>query len=165
VVEADRSTYRLGFPLALSSWALAAMLCWFYLVEYYPLTSWHLFRYSNTSGRIQYYRVLARFESGARAPFRLEDGIGAMGFDSRYEPFLAMCFGRPHPRHASPEAEDAHVCRTFLAASAAAYNRRARPGAKVTQLEIQAREWDFASNPSDPEYGRWVDRFVLDLDK
>jgi hypothetical protein len=95
---------------------------------------------------------------------RLEDVIGAMRLDGRYDPFLAMCLGRPHPRHASPEADDAHVCRKFLAASGSAYNQKARPGTKVTQLEIQAWEWDFASNPSDPEYGRLVDRFVLDLE-
>jgi hypothetical protein len=161
----EPSAHRLRFPLILSGWAVVSMLCWFFLVEYYPLTSWHLFRYANTTGKIAYYKVLARFESGERAPFRLEDGIGAMAYDSRYEPFLAMCFGRSHHRHPSPEAEDAHVCRKFLAASAAAYNRRARPDARVTQLEIQAWEWDWGSTPSDPEYGRLVDRFVLDLDR
>jgi len=163
-VEVDRCAYRLRFPAVLSGWALASILCWYYLIEYYPLTSWHLFATHHLSSRITYYRVVARFASGERAPMRLEDGIGAMRFDARYDPFLAMCFGKPHPRHASPEAEDAHVCRKFLAASAAAYNRTARPGAQVTQLEIQAWDWDFGSNPSDPEYGRLVDRFVFDVE-
>jgi hypothetical protein len=162
--ESDRFAYRLGFPAALSGWALASILCWHYVIEYYPLTSWHLFATHYPPGRITYYRVVARFASGERSLMRLEDGIGAMRFDARYDPFLAMCFGKPHPRHSSPEAEDAHVCRQFLAASGAAYNRKARPGAKVTQLEIQTWDWDFGSNPSDPEYGRMVDRFVLDLE-
>ena len=53
--------------------------------------------------------------------------------------------------------------RKFLMASGSAYNRNARPGGKVSQLEIQAWEWDFAAHPLDPEYGRLVDRFVVDI--
>ena len=162
--EAIRSPHRFRFPAALSGWALVAMLCWFYRIEYYPLTSWHLFAWPVDSEHVTYYRVLGQFESGERAPIRLEDGIGALRFDARYDPFLEMCFGRPHLRHPSPVANDARMCRAFLAASGAAYNRKARPGAKVTQIEIQAWSWDFRANPTDPQYGRLADRFVLDIE-
>ncbi len=163
-IAADPTTGRLGFPATLTAWVLASVLCWYYVVEHYPLTSWHLFAWPYPPGRVTYYRVVARFDSGERAPLRLEDTIGAMRFDARYDPFLAMCFGKPHPRHASPGAEDdRRVCRTFLTVGAKAYNRKARLGARVTQLEIQVWEWDFGSNPFDPGYGHQVDRFVLDV--
>jgi hypothetical protein len=160
----ERAAHGWRFPLVVSSWVLVAMLSWFYHVEYYPLSSWQLFGWADTSGRITYNKVVARFESGERAPLRLEDGIGAMRFDGRYNPFLAMCFGKPHRRPANPDVEDSRVCREFLTASGAAYNRKARPGRRVTQLEIQAWEWDFGAHPSDPQHGRVVDRFVIDIE-
>jgi hypothetical protein len=159
----ERSAHRWRFSLVVSGWVLAAMLVWWYRIEYYPLTSFQLFVWPNTSGRVTYNKVVARLESGEMAPMRLEDAIGAMRFDGRYSPFLSMCFGKPHRRPANPHAEDIDVCRKFLMASGAAYNRKARPGGKVTQLEIQAWEWDFGSHPLDPEYGRLIDRFVVDI--
>jgi hypothetical protein len=139
------------------------MLCWWYRIEYYPLTSWQLFVFPNTSGRITYNKVLARLESGQLAPMRLEDSIGAMRFDGRYAPFLNMCFGRGHRRPPNPQARDIDVCRKFLMASGSAYNRKAPPGGRVTQLEVQAWEWDFGAHPLDPKYGRVIDRVVVDV--
>jgi hypothetical protein len=139
------------------------MLCWFNRVEFYPLTTWGLFAYVNTSGRIAYHKVVARFESGEVGPLRLEEGVRALRFDGRYNPYLSMCFGEPYRRPASGPTDHAQVCRQFLEASAAAYNRTARPGRRINQVEIQVWEWDFRSHPKDPRYGRPVGRFTLDI--
>lgn len=159
----ERSAYRWRFALAISGWVFAAMLIWSYRIEYYPLTSWHLFVFPNTTGRVKYDKVLARLESGEMTRMRLEDGIAVMRFDGRYAPFLAMCFGRGHRRPPNPHVPDIEACRKFLIASGSAYNRKASPGKKVTQLEIQAWEWDFRAHPLDPNHGRLVDRFVIDV--
>jgi hypothetical protein len=159
----EMSAHRWRFPLVVSGWVLVAMLCWWYRIEYYPLTSWQLFVFPNTSGRITYNRVVARLESGQMAPMRLEDSIGAMRFDGRYAPFLNMCFGRRHRRPRNPQVQDIDVCRKFLMASGSAYNRKTRPGGRVTQLEVQAWEWDFGRYPLDPNYGRVIDRVVVDV--
>jgi hypothetical protein len=159
----ERSAHRWRFALVVSGWVLASMLCWWYRIEYYPLTSWQLFVFPNTSGHITYNKVLARLESGQMAPMRLEDSIGAMRFDGRYAPFLNMCFGRRHRRPPNPQARDIDVCRKFLMASGSAYNRKAPPGGRVTQLEVQAWEWDFGAHPLDPNYGRVIDRVVVDV--
>jgi hypothetical protein len=159
----ERSAHRWRFPLVVSGWVLVSMVVWTYRIEYYPLTSWHLFVIPNTSGRVTYNKVVARLESGEVVPMRLEEGIAAMRFDGRYAPFLSMCFRRGHRRPPNPRIHDIDMCRKFLIASGSAYNRKAPPGTKVIQLEIQAWEWDFGTHPLDPEYGRLVDRFAIDI--
>jgi predicted DCC family thiol-disulfide oxidoreductase YuxK len=144
-----------GYALAASGIILVALLCWFYRIEFYPFTSWHLYAGSETSGKVEYYKVFGRHESGASSPARLEDGIGALALDGRYTPFLTKCFGEG--------PSDVEICKKFLSASASAYNKKARPGGRMTQYEIQAWTWDFRSYPFDPHYGNLTDRFVFEI--
>jgi len=148
-----RNSAKRNFSYAslVSGITVVALLCWFYRIEFYPFTSWHLFTGLNTTGKVEYYKVLARYESGITSPARLEDGIGALALDSRYSPFLDQCFGGP---------SDIYSCNRFLTAEASAYNKKARPGGKITHYEIQQWTWDFLANPSDPQYGNLVKRFV-----
>jgi predicted DCC family thiol-disulfide oxidoreductase YuxK len=150
-------TRGFGFAVAVSGIILAASLLWFYRIEFYPFTSWvYLYSASSTSGTVEYQKVFAQRESGVRSRARLEETIGALALDARYSRFLARCFqDRP---------EDVAICRTFLHAAAVAYNRRAKPGDRVTQYEIQMWTWDFRAQPFDPQYGHVTRRFVFDLD-
>ena len=150
--DADRG---FGYALAVSGITVVALLCWFYHIEFYPLTSWHLYSTSDTSGKVEYYKVFAQHESGASAPARLEDGIGALALDARYTPFLKKCFGQPR---------DIYVCKRFLVASGSAYNKKAQPGERLTQYDIQVWTWDFRSYPFDPNYGKLTHRFVSEID-
>src|SRR5262249_28478633 len=77
--ESDRG---LGYAVAVSAVAIVSVCCWFYRVEYYPFTSWHLYSGADTSGKVEYKKVLARYESGETSPARLEDGIGALALDN-----------------------------------------------------------------------------------
>jgi len=140
-----------SYALLVSGITVVAMYCWFYRIEFYPFTSWHLYSGLNTTGKVEYYKVLARYESGMMSPARLEDGIGALAFDGRYSPFLEQCFGEP---------SDIHSCKRFLTAEASVYNKKARPGGKITHYEIQQWTWDFRANPLDPQHGNLVKRFV-----
>jgi predicted DCC family thiol-disulfide oxidoreductase YuxK len=144
----------LGFPLAMSGIVGVSLLCWFWYVEFYPLTSWHLYSYTDNSGKVTYLKVFARYESGLTSRARLEDTIGAVAFDGRYWPAIEKCFGK---------TSDLDICNKFLAAAGSAYNKKARPSDKVTQYQIEKWTWDFLSNPSDPHYGNLVDRFILDI--
>jgi hypothetical protein len=47
--------------------------------------------------------------------------------------------------------------------AAAAYNKKAKPGERVTQYEIEVWNWDFRGHPFDPNYGNLMDRFVFEL--
>jgi len=153
--DADR-----GFvsALAVSGIIGVALLCWFYRIEYYPLTSWHLYSGSDTSGKVEYKKVFARYESGETSPARLEDGIGALALDNRYAPALDMCIEQKKPR-------DAEICEKFLTAEASAYNKKTRPGRKVKAYEIQVWTWDFRSNPGDPHYGNLTKRFTFEIEE
>jgi hypothetical protein len=56
-----------------------------------------------------------------------------------------------------------HICKKFLTAVAAAYNDKARVGAKIARFDILKKRWDFRSNPLDPHYGDLVGRFIFDV--
>jgi len=145
-----------GYALAISGLIFISSYCWLHRVEFYPLTSWHLYAGLDTSGKIAYRKVLARYESGVTSPARLEDTIGALALDGRYSPLLRKCFGQPI---------DVAICKKFLTTAGLAYNKKARPGGKVTHYEIQKWTWDFRANPLDPQRGTLVQRLVHEIDR
>jgi len=146
-----------GYAVGVCGLIAVAVLCWFFRIEYYPLTSWHLYSGSDTSGKVEYKKVFARFESGESVPARLEESIGALAHDARYTSALDMCIEQRKP-------EDDELCKKFLTAMAAAYNQKARPGRKVTAYELQVWTWDFRSNPGDPHYGKLTKRFTFEIE-
>jgi predicted DCC family thiol-disulfide oxidoreductase YuxK len=141
-----------GYALAISGVAYVMLYCWYHHVEFYPLTSWHLYAGLDTSGKITYRKVLARYESGVTSPARLEDAIGALALDGRYTLFLEKCFEN--------KPDDIYICKKFLSTAGSVYNQKARPGEKITQYEVQQWNWDFRSNPLDPQHGSLVKRLV-----
>jgi hypothetical protein len=151
----DDAAHGLSYPLAVSGIIVVALFCWFFRIEFYPFTSWHLYSNSKVSGIVQYWKVFAQRESGVRSPARFEDTIGALALDNRYGPHIDKCF-REQP-------SDVELCKKFLTSAASAYNKKAQPGNRITQYEIQLWMWNFLSSPSDPHYGKPTDRFVLDI--
>ena len=145
------------YALVVSAITVVSLLCWFYRIEFFPFTSWHLYAELDTSGKVEYKKVFARYESGETSRARLEDGIGALAWDNRYAPALAMCI---EPK----ERKDAEICKKFLTAEATAYNRKAQPGRKLKAYEIQVWIWDFRSNPEDTNYGKLTKSFTFEID-
>jgi len=143
------------YALAVSGIIVVALLCWFYRIEFYPFTSWHLYSGSDTSGKVEYRKVFAQYESGVSSRARLEDTIGALALDNRYSLFLWQCF--------EEKPSDVEICKKFLSAAASAYNKKAQPSGRMTQYEIQVWTWDFRSYPFDPNYGKLTDRFVFEI--
>jgi predicted DCC family thiol-disulfide oxidoreductase YuxK len=151
--DADRG---FAYALAVSGITVVALLCWLYHVEFYPFTSWRLFATSDTSGKATYKKVFAQYESGLSSRARLDETIGALALDQRYSPFIQKCFGeRPG---------DVEICKKFLGAAAAAYNKKVQPGERLTRYEIQVWTWDFLAYPFDPNYGNLTDRFIFEID-
>ena len=144
-----------GYALAVSGIIVVSLVCWFYRIEFYPFTSWHLYTNLDTSGKVQYRKVFAQRESGVSSRARLEDTIGAIALDNRYSPHIEKCFGEL--------PGDVEICKKFLSAAASAYNKKVQPGERVTQYEIQVWIWDFLSYPSDPNYGKLTDRFAFEI--
>lgn len=148
-------TRGFAYGLAVSGIIVVGLVSWFFHIEFYPFTAWHLYSGLDTSGRVEYRKVLVQHESGVTSRARMEDTIGALALDARYSPHLDRCFGK--------RPADVDMCKKFLTAAAAAYNKKVRPGERVTQYEVQTWLWDFLSHPSDENYGRLIDRFVLDI--
>jgi predicted DCC family thiol-disulfide oxidoreductase YuxK len=144
-----------GYALAVSGIIVVALYCWLYHIEFYPFTSWHLYSGSDTSGKVEYPKVFAQYGSEVSSRARFEDTIGALALDSRYALFLWKCF--------EEEPSVVEICKKFLSAAATAYNKKAQPGERVTQYEIQVWTWDFRSYPSDANYGKLTDRFVFEI--
>jgi len=151
----SRAGRGFSYPLAVSAIVVVSFMCWFYRIEFYPFTSWHLYSGSNTSGKVEYLKVFAQRESGVSSRARFEDAIGALGWDARYSPHIGSCFEK-QPR-------DLETCKKFLAAAASAYNQKAQPGERITQYDIQLWMWDFLSHPSDPHHGKLTDRFIFEI--
>ena len=144
-----------SYPVAVSAIVVVSFICWFYRIEFYPFTSWHLYSGTNTSGRVEYLKVFAQRESGVSSRARLEDAIGALGWDARYSPHLDSCFAK--------QPGEVENCKKFLAAAASAYNKKAQPGERITQYDIQLWMWDFLFHPSDPNHGKLTDKFVFEV--
>jgi predicted DCC family thiol-disulfide oxidoreductase YuxK len=125
---------------------------WALSLEYYPFTDMHMF--SGVKKSATYYKVYGHFSSGEVSSFRLEDTLPAMSLNSRYEPLFYLCFG---------PADQVSICKKTLTVLTSAYNKKAAPGKRLTDLEIQRWKWDYISNPNDPNYGNLDARFVAGL--
>jgi predicted DCC family thiol-disulfide oxidoreductase YuxK len=144
-------TCRPVYSFALAALTAVLLFCWAQRIEFYPFTAMQMYTKWGPVGPITYYKVIARYESGETSRAPLEKAIPAMA-DSRYRAVIANAF--------SPSKVD--VSRKYLVAVAAAYNSRALPGRRLTELEIQKWQWDYLANPSDEKYGLLSDRFVFD---
>jgi len=127
---------------------------WVFGLEYYPFTDMHMFSSAKTS--VMYYKVLGHWKSGQVRPFRLEDTLGAMAINSRYEPLFDLCFGKP---------AELSLCRKTLAILTSAYNRKVPPNEALADIEIQRWAWDYIADPKDPAYGNLDASFVAGLSK
>jgi predicted DCC family thiol-disulfide oxidoreductase YuxK len=143
------------YALAVSGVMLVLLHCWFYRIEFYPFTAMQMFSHVDSSGVIYYFKVLTHRESGATAPARFEDDIGMMARNGRYGVFIQVC-------ERQLRLKDVYMCEKVLHAIASAHNN-ARPGDKITKYEIQVWEWDFRSNPSDPNHGNVIRRVIFEI--
>jgi len=125
---------------------------WALALEYYPFTDMHMF--SAVKKSVTYYKVLGYFSSGEVSPFHLEDTLGAMSINSRYENLFLLCFGAP---------DQVTLCKKTLTVLTSAYNKKVAPGKRLRDVEIQRWNWDYISNPNDPNYGSLDARFLVGL--
>jgi hypothetical protein len=125
---------------------------WFYALEYYPFTDMHMF--ANAKKSVTYYKVVGHWRSGQVGTFRLEDTLGALSINSRYEPLFDLCFGKP---------TEISLCKKTLAILTSAYNRKVAPNEALSDVEIQRWTWDYIASPNDPNYGNLEARFVAGL--
>ena len=130
----------LGFSLLISGIVVFSLICWFYYVEFYPFTSWHLYSDTDNSGKVAYLKVFAQYDSvtdlseralkilSARWPMMAAIGRQFKSASARpatLRPGLAQRHG------------DLAICKKFLIAAASVYNKKAPPNGKITQYRIE----------------------------
>jgi len=104
---------------------------------------------------VTYLKTLGHRESGEISPIYLEDSLGAVSINSRYEPLFYLCL--------SEKPSDLEVCKKTFTVLGAAYNKKLPLGEKVTQYEIQRWKWDFVAHPQDANYGTMEARMIFDM--
>ena len=155
----------LRYAWLISGFCVVMAISFFYRVEFYPvMTAWHLYAGLNTSGEISYLKVLGRQASGAIVPVRLEEAVGALGWDGRYDRILKQCFDGLRDEKGRIVTKNLDICQKFLAVSGSIYNKKSLPVRRITHLEVQERVWNFRSNPSDPEYGKVTNHVIVEIE-
>lgn len=163
VPDAALSPQPLGYAWLVTVFSVVAAVSFIYKVEFYPLTAWHLYANLNSTGEIIYYKVLGRQPSGTVVQVRLEDAVGALGWDGRYIPRLKQCFGGVLDERARAVNKELDICRKFLTVSGVVYNKRAPSERKITHLEVQEWVWDLRSDPYDPQHGKERDHVIVEI--
>ena len=142
------------FPLGIVGLIAIMGAIWTLRIEYYPLTAMPMFAGARKSVVI-YFKTLGHGESGTISPIYLEDSLGAVSINSRYEPLFDFCF--------SEEPRDLETCKKTLGVLGHAYNKKAVHGAKVMRYEMQRWKWDFVASPHDSNYGTLDARIIFDI--
>jgi hypothetical protein len=146
--------YNFFFSLAIVSLIAVMGAIWALKIEYYPFTAMPMFTGVRKSV-VTYFKILGHRESGAISPIYLEDSLGAVSINSRYEPLFSLCL--------SEEPHDLTTCKKTLNVLGTAYNKKTPPGEKVMQYEIQRWTWDFVANPQDSNYGTLDAHMIFDM--
>ncbi len=140
---------NLYYPLLVTTLSVFLLLTWVYRVEFYPITAWQMYSGSNTTGEIEYYKVLAHRQSGETTKAYLEQAIGAMK-NGRYKRVTRkFCF----------DPAKVNVCKKYLDISATTYNRSLPSEDHIVAYEIQKWQWNFLKAPSGPDSGKLKERF------
>jgi predicted DCC family thiol-disulfide oxidoreductase YuxK len=164
VTQVSARPQGFGYAWLISGFSVVMAFSFVYKVEFYPLTAWHLYANLNSSGEISYLKVLGRQASGAIVPVRLEDAVGALGWDGRYDRILKQCFVGLRDERGRMMTNDLDTCRKFLTVSGFVYNKKSPPDRRITHLEIQEWVWKFRANPSDPEHGKVTDKVIVEIE-
>ena len=119
-----------SYPLAVSGIIVVSLVCWFYRIEFYPFTSWHLYARLDTSGEVEYLKVFAQRESGVWSRARFEDtSARSLGTPATHHTLTIALGERP---------SDGETCKKFLM----------RPPPPTT--EKYARSWRESDAIRDP---------------
>ncbi len=121
-------------------------VAWVWSVEYYPLSSWHMYSYSQRKGPLHYFKIIATLENGRSIVIPTRDFSPAWLPNAR--DILARVF-RPTRRSEKFDA--------FLSSYVQRRNRSLTFGSPITEMEVQLWRWNYVVDPNDPRFG-WVTR-------
>ncbi len=123
---------------------VAFLLGWVWRVEFYPLSSWHMYAAPERKGPVFYYKMVATLDNGSSIAVLSRDYSPAVMPNSRF--FLRRVF------HAGQRSKDLDQ---FLAAYVQRRNRNLAFGSAISSIEVQRWRWNYVIAPNDPRFG-WV---------
>jgi predicted DCC family thiol-disulfide oxidoreductase YuxK len=145
------------YAFAVSGLIVLLLFSWIYRIEFYPFTAWQMFSVSDTSGKIEYYRLLVQRTSGVTSVPSFDELAHNMSGVLLHDRLGEICFGTG--------GHNVGTCEKVLDAIGTDYNSRARPNQRLLQFEIQRWVWDFRSDPRDRRYGTLEQRVVVAVRK
>jgi hypothetical protein len=157
-----RQTLLRPSPQALTKLSLCGFMAlwttaWRNRVEYYPLTSVQMYTMPDRPpGFVKYVKVVAHHADGTTDRAYPERAIGALA-DSRYRHVLDLALSKS-PRDNAIADKVLHTCGKILNQQNAS-----APGRRITSLEVQRIEWDFAATPDDPNHGQVTSRYIVQI--
>ncbi|HEU4429628.1 MAG TPA: HTTM domain-containing protein [Myxococcota bacterium] len=144
---------RARWPRRLRVLAAALIACWAIRIEEFPFTAMQMYSKPNLSGVVEWYAVVATFESGEPRRAPIEAALPAFR-DARYRRVIRQGF--------EAQAEKQALARAFLASFLRTHNASAAAGGRIRCVEAQRWRWDYAREPDDPQHGEIVGRIRVE---
>ena len=148
------ATASARWPRRLRALCAVLIACWAIRIEEFPLTAMQMYSKPNLTGVVDWYAVVATFESGETRRAPIEAALPALR-DARHRRVIRQGF--------DPDPEKRQLAREFLASFARAYNAKAAPGAGIRSVEAQRWRWDYARTPDDARHGELVERLRIEI--
>jgi hypothetical protein len=121
--------------------AVVLLTCWGVRLEFFPFTGMQMF--SDVRGPIITYEIpIAQLASGELIRAPIEDGIPAMR-DARFRRILQRAF----------EENSGEQVEEFFRTVIDRWNAASPPERRIQHIEIERREWNYETDPDDPEHG------------
>lgn len=137
---------RILGTVALPTIVSVCMFVWAMDCEFYPFTSWPMFKFRNTTGHLTYHKPFVFYTNGDVEDARFDRWIGAMA-DTRYREMLEV---KRHPE----------IAEKFFDASIERANAEDPKGRTVDHFEIETWRWDFRNEPHSPTFGKRVNSVI-----
>ena len=146
VSHADKSRHPLSY---ISTGTVAAMIVifllgWVWRVEYYPITSWHMYAKPEPKRPVFYLKIAATLEDGRSIDIPLANFSPVVIPNVRYFLMNAFIVKRRND-----------IVDQYLEFFVQRRNRDLSFGSPITGIEIQRWRWNYIAEPNNPRFG-WV---------
>ena len=117
---------------------------WVFRIEYYPVSSWHMYSKRESNTPIFYYKMVATLEDGRSITLPRRDYCPAVMPNSRT--ILHKAFNKSSQSGSFDQ---------FLSDYVERRNRKLAFGSPISSIEVQRWKWNYAVDPHDPRFG-WI---------
>lgn len=128
------------------------LFAWAGRVEYYPISSWHMYANPEQKGPVYYLKIAATLEDGRTIDIPLFDCSPAAIPNIRF--FLLSAFRKSGRNATIDQFFDFYIQRR---------NRELAFGSPIASLDLQLRRWNYVTEPNDPRFGWSINVYPVDV--